>query len=307
MSLLQRGSVEIIKNDVVQSPEVASELIYKQLLGGNPCMIARFGSTELSCIQNYLSIVYNKNKVFSYVAGRILPWWWDNSIMNQMKNWSGFYPATPDNLTKFSQLMLNDIPEVDILGSWLDGEKEFELELSESKKVNLELLNPYFSNKPWTRALAGKRVLVIHPFSKTIESQYQKRELLFKSEVLPVFELQTIKAVQSLAGDTTEFEDWFSALEYMKSEIDNREYDICLIGCGAYGFPLAAHVKRSGKKAIHLGGALQLLFGIRGARWESTLYNDMYNYAKLMNEHWVRPSDLEKPNTADNVEGACYW
>lgn len=46
--------------------------------------------------------------------------------------------------------------------------------------------------------------------------------------------------------------------------MDKIDYDICLIGCGAYGFPLAAHAKRKGKKAVHLGGALQLLFGIKG-------------------------------------------
>lgn len=33
-----------------------------------------------------------------------------------------------------------------------------------------------------------------------------------------------------------------------------------------YGFPLAAHVKHKGKQAIHLGGTLQLLFGIKGNR-----------------------------------------
>lgn len=32
------------------------------------------------------------------------------------------------------------------------------------------------------------------------------------------------------------------------------DYDICLIGYSAYGFPLAAHAKRKGKKAVHLGG-----------------------------------------------------
>lgn len=36
----------------------------------------------------------------------------------------------------------------------------------------------------------------------------------------------------------------------MKSEIDKCDYDVCLIGCGAYGFPLAAHVKHKGKQAI---------------------------------------------------------
>ena len=43
--------------------------------------------------------------------------------------------------------------------------------------------------------------------------------------------------------------------EYMKAEINKSNYDICILGCGAYGFPLAAHVKRMGKKAIHMGGS----------------------------------------------------
>lgn len=90
--------------------------------------------------------------------------------------------------------------------------------------------------------------------------------------------------------------------QYMKKEIDKVDYDICLIGCGAYGFPLAAHVKRTGKKAIHLGGGLQLLFGIRGKRW------DMRDeYKSLMNEYWIRPSEDETPVVAKKVEGACYW
>lgn len=85
---------------------------------------------------------------------------------------------------------------------------------------------------------------------------------------MPDFDLITIKAVQSLGGGE-QFQSWFDALDWMKAEIDKHDYDICLIGCGAYGFPLAAHVKRLGKKAFHLGGALQLVFGIRGRRWEN--------------------------------------
>ena len=75
----------------------------------------------------------------------------------------------------------------------------------------------------------------------------------------------------------------------------------------AYGLPLAAHVKRQGKKAIHLAGSLQLLFGIKGKRWENPNYNPLYNYSELMNEHWVYANDIEKPKNAHIVEGACYW
>jgi hypothetical protein len=99
----------------------------------------------------------------------------------------------------------------------------------------------------------------------------------------------------------------------MKSEIDKVDYDICLIGCGAYGFHLAAHVKRTGKKAVHLGGALQLLFGIKGKRWEDPYYGvhkwkiPYGSYTNLMNEFWVRPSINETPINAEKVENSCYW
>ena len=203
--------------------------------------------------------------------------------------------------------MIQDIPEVDVLGSWLPDEQLFEQELKNCQKIHFELLNPYFSKTPWTKALAGKKVLVIHPFARTIAKQYKKRELLFKDDLLPEFQLMTIQAVQSIAGTPTSFDDWFAALDFMKAEIDKQDYDICLIGCGAYGFPLAAHVKRKGKKSFQLGGSLQLLFGISGKRWENANYNSQYNYAQLINEHWVKPGDEEKPEGAVNVEGACYW
>lgn len=93
----------------------------------------------------------------------------------------------------------------------------------------------------------------------------------------------------------------------MKDEIDHQDYNICLIGAGAYGFPLAAHVKRQGKKAVHLGGSLQLLFGIIGKRWENPNYNKHYDYAALINEYWVRPGAKFQPKNSKKVEEACYW
>jgi hypothetical protein len=293
--------------ECIQDADIASNIIYETLILDKPCMIARFGSTELACLMNYIGVTKEKNKFFSYFQGKTPPWWWEQKIIDQMQNWSGFFPPTINTAEQFCQLMLNDIPQVDILGSWLVGEAQFDHLIGKSIKVNFELLNPYFSKTPWTKVLEGKKVLVIHPFAKTIQSQYKYRHLIFKNNLLPHFELQTIQSVQSLANNKTNFIDWFEALDSMKSEIDKYDYDICLIGCGAYGFPLAAHVKRQGKKAIHMGGSLQLLFGIKGKRWENPNYNPIYNYSQLMNEHWVYPSNEEKPQNSNSVEGGCYW
>lgn len=277
-----------------------SDIIYQALQSDKPCMITRFGSVELGCIVNYLG-VKNKN-ILDYIRGKAEPWWWTNLTLHDMRINAGFFSICDENLRKFSELMIQDMAQIDILASWLLDENKFEKELSHVYKIWLEYLNPYWSKEPWSRALKGKKVLVVHPFVDSIQKQYQRKTLLHKHpDTLPDFELKTIKAVQSIGGICNEgFRDWFEALEYMKAEIDKTDYDICILGCGAYGFPLAAHVKRMGKKAIHMGGATQMLFGIRGKRWEE-------EYGEFMNEYWIRPSKEETPEVAINIENGCYW
>jgi hypothetical protein len=284
--------------------QYANDLIFNQLVDEKPCMIARFGSTEMLCLTNYIGVKQNNRNWIKYIRGLTNPWWWEKSTIQQMCNWSGFFPPTIDMVESFSELMLNDITHIDILGSWLHSEDFFAESLKKSKRVVLEDLEPFFCRNPWTKALENKKVLVVHPFAETIKTQYEKREILFDDNLLPQFDLITIKAVQSVANEKTEYDSWFDALNYMKDQMDKVDYDICIIGCGAYGLPLAAHAKRMGKKSIHLAGATQLLFGIKGKRWENFI---VWPYTNLFNEHWVRPGELEKPKNANIVEGACYW
>ncbi|WP_345985248.1 hypothetical protein WCX49_11640 [Sulfurimonas sp. HSL-1656] len=292
-----------------RDPETATTLIYNTLRADAPCMIARFGGFELASIVNYIGVSQGKKNFIKYIKGDEGDWEWNYSLISSMNTNAGFFPPEIEKVERFCQLMLNDMLEVDILGSWLADEKKIENHMGSVTKVYLLLLDPYWVKEPWTRALEGKNILVVHPFKNTIESQYEKREFLFQNKgILPKFKsLTVIKAVQSLGGENTEFRDWFEALDFMKAEIDKVDYDICLIGAGAYGFPLAAHVKRQGKKAVHLGGSLQLLFGIKGKRWEDPTYNPTYNYSSLMNEYWVRPSEEETPTKSSNIESGCYW
>ena len=147
--------------------------------------------------------------------------------------------------------------------------------------------------------------MVVHPFAETIRQQYDShRSFLFVNpEVLPEFAaLQTVKAVQSIAGNPVGFDSWFEALDWMKAEIDKKDFDIALLGCGAYALPLAAHVKRIGKKAVHMGGVLQFLFGITGKR-----YDENEKYKPYINEYFVYPKATDRPENASAVEGGCYW
>lgn len=295
-----------------ENPDNASEMIYNMLASDKPCMIARFGSTEMLAIVNYLGVNSKKHSILNFIKGKQPEWWWNKKTMNQMKQWSGFFPTTPENMQRFGELMIEDAKEVDLLGSWLNDEYRIYCN-REINAVKLVLLEPYHALKPWSRILAHKKVLVIHPFADLITKQYKKRKLLFTNQsILPDFDLITIQAVQSLGGEENGFKDWFEALEWMKNEMDKIDYDICLIGCGAYGFPLAAHAKRKGKKSIHLGGALQLLFGIRGKRWDATDYAINWGlpknaYFSLFNKYWIYPGNKERPKNVKDIEGECYW
>ena len=105
-----------------KDPENASDMIYQLLSKVEPCMIARFGSTELSCIVNYIGITAAHRSVIKYVRGQQPQWWWNRNIMLQMKNWSGFFPATEEKLSLFCEMMQRDAKELDVLGSWLKDE-----------------------------------------------------------------------------------------------------------------------------------------------------------------------------------------
>ena len=58
-----------------------------------------------------------------YVRGNITKFWWDNETKTAMSNNAGFFPATTDLLIKFCKLMIEDVKQVDILGSGLKEEK----------------------------------------------------------------------------------------------------------------------------------------------------------------------------------------
>jgi len=228
-----------------------------------------------------------------------------NRVFSNMETLSGFFPSTEENIQNFSDMMIEDMKLLDILGSWRMEERFLQKYYPTSKRIQLTALEPYLQKDPWTEVLVGKKVLVIHPFNETIKKQYTlNRTHLFKDErILPEFQtFETIKAVQSIAGNRGAFKDWFEALESMKSEIDKKDFDVAIIGCGAYGFPLAAHVKRMGKKAIHVGGPTQLLFGIKGKRWV-----DREDFKTIINEYFVWPDDQDKPQNSTQVEGGCYW
>lgn len=273
-----------------------NDLVREMICQAEPLLVSRLGSVELSCLRFFLEKRPGGNRSYP------------RKIMLQMATNAGFFPTDARSLDAFCELYLKAIGQVDLMGVWFNRYEDVICNryCPDAGLVDFDCLEPFRFGDPWSSVLAGRRVLVVHPFADSIRKQYtEKRRLLFADPaVLPDFDLKTLRAVQSIGGATVEHASWFDALRHMCEQITEIDFDICIIGAGAYGLPLAAFVKKMGRQAIHLGGVTQILFGIRGRRWEQ-LYAD--STAKLFNEHWVRPMPSETPASKDSVENGCYW
>lgn len=301
--LIKSNSIEIISHKFkkfggsrfLNEPQ-GNDYISSLLESDFPFMIARYGANELAIMRQAEEKRLGIRKEISV------------ELIDQFCNGAGFFPSNLPAIENFVELMINSGRELDLLGVWMNPVNAMENYFVKKYTSNiittpLTSLEPWYHNNPWSRKLKGKNVLVIHPFSETIKSQYKKRQLIYPDGLLPEFNLFTIKAVQTIAGQKdNRFKTWFDALEYMYFESQKIDFDIAIIGCGAYGFPLASLIKKNGKKAIHLGGATQLLFGIKGRRWD-----EMPKISMRYNKYWTRPNKQEVVNNNITVENGCYW
>lgn len=262
---------------------------------GRPFMAGRLGAVELANMRAY-----------EFDDKRII-----EKDVKQLCDCAGFFPNDVSLMPRFYDEMIQGCRETDYLAAWFQPFEDYYLNTVFPKDMHLTYLHyidPFrCPEEPWTAALKGKKVLVIHPQARIIEQQYRKRELLFPgTEILPEFELQVLKAVQTNAGETDErYHNWFEALEDMYEQAMQKEFDLAILGCGAYGFPLAAKMKRAGKQAVHMGGISQVLFGIHGKRWDED--KNHWFLQQYDSDAWVRLSDKDKPKNADAVEDGCYW
>lgn len=290
--------IPVYANHYVMMKNKTNSVISEKIKTGKPLLVSRFGNTELSVMTSVL-----KRRLFgntSQINARFQEW-----FIN-LQQLSGFFPNDPMLAEKFTDLMLESCKKVDIMAMFHCQMDDYIMTeyMRKSKITFINHIEPWRCKEPWSAALENKKVLVIHPFDKSIRNQYQKRKQLFpNTEVLPDFKLITLKAVQTIAGEKDErFDTWFDALDYMFLEAMKIDFDIAIIGCGAYGLPLAAKLKSAGKQAIHMGGATQILFGIKGRRWVDNPRSEI-----PFNDAWEYPMQEEKPYNCNIVEEHCYW
>ena len=158
----------------------------------------------------------------------------------------------------------------------------------------------YINVRPWTHALANKRILVISSFIESI----QKQPHAYTKELFPNCTFVYLKPPQT--NGTNPSLDWVKEFNHFCSQIKEieNEFDVALCSCGGYGNPVCSYIYSLNKTAIYVGGVLQMYFGIYGNRWLKERKDVMTLY---MTNDWKRPSDKEKPQNHTLIESGCYW
>lgn len=273
--------------------EKSNQIISDALTSQIPQAIGKIGSAELFALKRYLRYQYSPNS---------------NELTSSDRKTLGLYPDNFNSFERYAQLILEGVlPEMTILGTWFNlGEAKLVKKYArKAAKISMFALESYtVSHDRWTSHLKGKNVLVVSPFPETIKQQYEKRHLLWPAmeDVLPDFDLYQIKVPYHISLAPPSHPDWFLALEDLKQQMSIVPFDIALIGASVFSLPLTVHAKKLGKCGIHLGGATQIYFGIKGHRWENNPV-----ISKYFNDHWTFPMQAETPSNAKIMENGCYW
>jgi hypothetical protein len=267
----------------------------KYLINGitsdEPFAAGKIGVNELKCVYGY---VYK---------------FWNAGTLKVLYHGNGIFPPTDEMTNVFIKEFCKSIPNINALPLWTPFNIQFEEYFINTVNKNctfieVRSLESYYSDEPWTEYLENKKVLIISPFIDSIQKQYNKKELIWKDQrILPNFELKTLKHQLSPAlGIPSKYSSWIEMITDLKKQISLIDFDVALIGTGGSSLPLVSYCKKIGKKAVHLGGSLQILFGIKGYRWDQKPHVNCF-----YNQNWIRPSGEEIPPYFKKHEDGCYW
>jgi hypothetical protein len=293
--------------------EIGAEAICTTMKGSKPFFIGRNGTIEIEVIHFWMFERGGKTPI-SYPA----------KYMEIISRNAGVFPATDSSIDAWCTEYCAALGELNGLAAgWYKVLEHIEWQIlksftdSSQFEVPLRSLEPYYVGPElqWTRALAGKRVTVVSSFSDSIRKQIEGENfpriwsgpnagLLNPPGITWSFVKTGYAPALALgrgdwpAGITC----WQDAVAHVVREVKQSHADVAIIGCGGLGVPIGAELKRQGISAIVLGGATQVLFGLKGTRWATHPV-----ISGFWNDAWIWPSESEKPNGAVLVEGGCYW
>jgi hypothetical protein len=254
----------------------------------------KIGITELNVLYSY----------FNLKSGNPLP----SYLRHEVEDIAGLYPYNEKEVISFTETFLSLLPKIDLIPIWNNVIPHFEKYIFDtycpnSYKTKIELLEPFFDEKPWSDYLKDKKVLVFSPFADSINNNYNNFDKIWNGKIKNNFELKTYKYPFALT--ISDNKEYATSREVYSKYLDilyKEDFDVGIFGTGYTSLLYTLECKKIGKSGIHLGGSTQILFGIKGSRWKQ-----MERFVNIFNEHWTEPTQDERPSRYQTVEGGGYW
>ena len=299
----------IEKGDMTAEIREGAQQICTLLKTGEPFLVGRNGTIELEVLFFWL-IRRKDGGRQPYTAHH----------MDALSINAGIFPRTEESIDAWCEAYCAAIEEMNGLAAgWYKPLQHIESAIlkfytsGSEFRCPLRSLEPYYVEPEvqWTRFLAGKRVAVVSSFANTIQRQIEGGKIwvgvnegLLPSGVAWSYVRTGYSPALAMgrAGWPSNISSWQDAVAYVVEAVVEADADVAILGCGGLGVVIGAELKRKGISAIILGGAVQVLFGIKGARWAKHPI-----ISTFWNEAWVSPSENETPKGASLVEGGCYW
>ncbi len=277
-----------------------NDWISQKMQSGRPFVVGRFGAAESCLLLQFL----DPARIFG-ARNPIRPCADPHSS-------SGIYPETSELFLSFSSSYweaLTHLDEGDAMASHSNirgAEDRLFPRMSMGVIMNNRALEPFYFSNPWSQYLGGKTVLVVHSFTDSIKCQLRRSNVLFANPlILPPGIVWKHVTMPQCLGRRTPHSSWHETLGAAKKMIDDSgRFDVAIVAAGSYAMPLAMHCKtRHRSSAIVMGGGSQLLFGLKGRRW-----NTHPVLSRLYNSHWMYPLKSDTPHNANTIEDrGPYW
>jgi len=276
----------------------------------------KIGTSELNALMFYLQREkQNKSPYPQYII---------REMTENAGFWSPNQTSIHDSLDLWAQDILEALSNLDAVVSWSPSAKTQELQIlnqysPNAKKIVLRALEPYYTPEyQYTTKMTKGPIAVVSPFAESIKKQWS-----IIHEVFPPIGLagqmwpqnQTLIPIRAPYGPAMTQANlslsWsidilnegpLQAIQYLADQVSQSGAKYALVGIGALSLLLVHELKKRHIVAIHTGGGTQIMFGIKGNRWQN--HSVISNF---FNPSWTKPSQNEIPSEAQKVERSCYW
>jgi len=294
----------MLKNTIIKSDNVDDFVNYftEYMSQDKPIFYSRVGGTDFYVVGEYLEDKENITR----------PGWY-NHRLGVIKEFNGYFDFNNDVSVfhKFLEDMIRFYKNSDDMfycgGHLIDSIKydtlinrdKIILEyVADGKTISnysyVEGVRPFLKSfKTWGE---NKKILIISPLSKSIEHQFKNKDKLYNDYQFPNFELITYNTNltynnpddnHNTLGVVTN--NWNEECLRMAEEISKIDFDIAFLSCASYSMFLGDFIKHQmGKKAIYIGGIINVFFNIYGGRFgnyfEPSGLNRQYEINPLEND-----------------------